>query len=233
MPNSSDWTYPPNRSGSCGLWRRSPLVLPCRASHPRLCHVAGDTLARLVLPPLNSPLFQHTGAPHEQANRIWHCCLWQSQAQYGSPFYHGGYLWEVSKDALNFSPTFCENQSGELSWRINGTPHLAGVCFCGRKSKGQQGKMFFTHRVKSQRLQCGFELTSDQAHSNILLSIATTYHERHLLKCLVGAQIHCSTLKYRHSGRDLQKHSVSRITVSIKKRCSVLQKKSWGTQSEI
>lgn len=87
---------------------------------------------------------------------------------------------------------------------------------------------------RTQTLQCEFEPTSDvniRPTATFLYLLATRYHELHLLKCRVGAQIHSSALKYRYSGYDLQKRSLSRTTPSIKKRCSVLQKKSWGTET--
>ena len=140
----------------------APWYSPVAHHIPGIATWLEEILACLVLPSINWSLLQYTGASHEQGNRIWHHCLWQSQVQYRSPFYHGGYLREVSKDALNFSPKFCERQSRtDLFWRINGTADLAQVHFHARNPKWQQGKMFYTCRVKTQRLQHGFEPTSD------------------------------------------------------------------------
>lgn len=140
----------------------APWHCPVMSHFPGIALWLEDILAHLVLPSVNSRLFWHTGASHEQGNRIWHHCLSQSQVQYRSQFYLGGYLQEVSKDAFNFSTKFCEKQSqAELSWRINGTPDLAQMQFCARNPKWQWGKLFFTCGVKTQRLQCGFEPNSD------------------------------------------------------------------------
>lgn len=123
MLNSTNWIqYPQITSGLHSLGCHGTLVL-------LLCFPSQElpwgSKRYLGLPSVISSQFQYTGASRGQGNRKWHCCLWQSPVQYRSPFYHGGYLWEVSKDALNFPPKFCERPSEtEPSWRLDGTPDL-------------------------------------------------------------------------------------------------------------
>lgn len=62
-----------------------------------------------------------------------------------APFYHGGYLGEVSKDALNFPPEFYEDSSEtEPSQRLDGTPDLH-KCTDGLGIQTDNEKRYFTH----------------------------------------------------------------------------------------
>lgn len=121
MLNSTDWIqYPQITPGLGALGCHSPLVhLLCL--HPRHCHgAAGDTWTfhQRFHPCSNTLVLPMSKA---MGNDTAVC----DKVQYRSPFYHSGYLWEVSKDAFNFPPKFCKTPSEtEPSWRTDGTPDL-------------------------------------------------------------------------------------------------------------
>lgn len=149
-----------SQTGTADYSGSAQLFLCCTAKWQE------EILAPLFLPSVNSSLFQHTSASHKQGKRISHHCLWQRRVQYRSPFYHGGYLKEFAKGALNFTPKFvkeCQVRFPEELMALHSSQESASVL------KSQWRKMIFTQHEDTDYSR--FKPTS-QAQSTLVCTAA-------------------------------------------------------------